>query len=94
MAQTFGVISSFFSYMAQHPDVQAKAQAEIDTIVGPSRLPTLSDRPLLLYVNALISEVQRYSVVAPLGIAHTAQVDGVHNGYFIPKRSIILSNAW
>ena len=34
-----------FVYLLLYPEVQAKAQAEIDRIVGRDRLPTLHDRP-------------------------------------------------
>lgn len=35
--------------MMTHPDVLAKAQQEIDEVVGSDRLPTLDDRPFLPY---------------------------------------------
>jgi len=53
--------------MANYPEVQARAQAEIDVIVGPDRLPEFADRADLPYVNALISEVLRWQPVVPLG---------------------------
>jgi cytochrome P450 len=31
--------------MLLHPDVQQKAQKEIDTVIGKDRLPQLNDRP-------------------------------------------------
>jgi cytochrome P450 len=78
----------------QNPDVQLKAQAEIDDNVGSDRLPTLSDRHRLPYLDALISETLRYSVIAPLGASHTAKTDGSYNGYLIPKGSRVTVNAW
>jgi cytochrome P450 len=48
-------------------DVQKKAQAEIDTVVGNDRLPTFADRANLPYVNALVSEVFRWNSVLPIG---------------------------
>jgi hypothetical protein len=53
--------------MVLHPDVQRKAQEEIDRVVGNDRLPTFSDRELLPYVDALTKEVMRWHVVAPIG---------------------------
>ena len=53
--------------MAQFPEVQKKAQAEIDAVVGDKRLPTFEDRDQLPYVNALVRELIRWSEVAPLG---------------------------
>lgn len=53
--------------MAVTPEVQKKAQAQIDAVVGRSRLPTMEDRPLLPYVDAILRETLRYCPVVPLG---------------------------
>ena len=53
--------------MALYPEVQKKAQAEIDIVVGPNRLPDFGDRPSLPYINAVIKEVMRWHLVVPLG---------------------------
>ena len=49
------------------PEVQKRAQAEIDLIVGCDRLPVLADRKHLPYVHALCLELLRWNPVAPLG---------------------------
>lgn len=38
------VLSFLFQQMLMHPEVQKKAQAEIDQVVGQGRPPTLTDR--------------------------------------------------
>jgi cytochrome P450 len=43
--------------LSQHPEVQKKAQEELDRVVGHDRLPTFEDRPNLPYLNAVVSEV-------------------------------------
>lgn len=53
--------------MVLHPHVQAKAQQEIDTVLGLATLPTISDRERLPYVNNLILELLRWHPVAPAG---------------------------
>ena len=53
--------------MALYPDVQKKAQAEIDAVVGPNRLPDFHDRPSLPYINAVVKESSRWNLVLPLG---------------------------
>ena len=53
--------------MALYPEVQKKAQAEIDAVVGPNRLPDFRDRPSLPYINAVLKESTRWNLVAPLG---------------------------
>ena len=57
----------FFLAMALYPEVQKKAQAEIDTVLGPHRLPDFEDRPSLPYINAIVKESMRWHLVAPLG---------------------------
>ena len=44
-----------------------KAQAEIDAVVGSSRLPDFSDRRSLPYINALVNESMRWQSILPLG---------------------------
>ncbi|KAF7346390.1 O-methylsterigmatocystin oxidoreductase [Mycena sanguinolenta] len=87
-------LASFFFAMAVHPDIQKKAQTEIDTVIGTHRLPRFEDRPSLPYVEALYREVMRWKPVGPLGIAHASTADDVYNGYFIPKGAIVIGNIW
>ena len=56
--------------MTLYPDIQRKAQEEIDMVVGKDRLPTFADRENLPYVDAVINEVLRFNPVAPLGTFH------------------------
>lgn len=53
--------------MILYPEVQAKAQSEIDSVVGNARLPCLADRNELPYINALTLEMLRWHTVAPMG---------------------------
>ena len=53
--------------MTLYPEIQRRAQAEIDAVVGPDRLPCLDDRPNLSYVEAVVKETLRWNPVAPLG---------------------------
>ena len=53
--------------MTLYPEVQKKAQLEIDAVVGPTRLPDFHDRPLLPYIDAVVKESLRWNLVAPLG---------------------------
>ena len=59
-------MQALFLAMAIYPEVQKKAQAEIDTAVGPHRLPDFEDRPSLPYINAIVKELMRWHVVVPL----------------------------
>ena len=55
--------------MTLHPDIQARAQAEIDSVVGADwrRLPSFEDRPNLPYINAIFLELLRWNPAVPLG---------------------------
>lgn len=53
--------------MAHNPEVQARAQAELDLVIGNTRLPTFEDRSRLPYIDAMISEAMRWNPVTPLG---------------------------
>jgi hypothetical protein len=53
--------------MVLNPDVQKKAQAELDAVVGNDRLPVMDDRPHLPYLDALLMEVLRYHPIGPMG---------------------------
>ena len=59
-------MQALFLAMVLYPEVQKKAQVEIDAVVGPNRLPDLEDRPSLPYINAIIKESMRWHLVAPL----------------------------
>lgn len=52
--------------MALFPEVARKAQAEIDAVVGPDRLPGFIDRQNLPYLNAVVTEALRWHTVIPL----------------------------
>lgn len=70
--------------MATHPNIQRKAQEEIDRVVGSDRLPDFADEALLLYVQALSREVSRWRPVVPLGLFHATSSDDVYDGNYIP----------
>lgn len=57
---TGAAIVVFILAMVLNPDVQAKAQAEIDQVLERRRLPEFSDQVFLPYVTAIMKEVLRY----------------------------------
>ncbi|KZV76225.1 cytochrome P450 [Peniophora sp. CONT] len=78
--------------MVAFPDVQKRAQAELDSVVGRGRLPSFTDRALLPYTVAVLREVLRWRTGIPFGLPHQADEDGWYEGMFIPKGSIIMAN--
>ncbi|KAJ3534086.1 hypothetical protein NMY22_g7073 [Coprinellus aureogranulatus] len=81
-------------HLANYPDIQKRAQEEIDSVVGSDRLPNVDDRVQMPYVQALIKEVARWWTVVPLGVPHVNNEDQEYDGFFIPKDTIIIPNAW
>ncbi|KAF8869404.1 cytochrome P450 [Infundibulicybe gibba] len=71
--------------MAISPNIQQRAQNEIDSIIGNDCLPELGDWPSLPYVEAVYREVMRWCPVLPLGLPHTSTEDDVYRGFFVPK---------
>ena len=68
--------------MAVHPEVQAKAQAEIDSVTGGNRLPKPEDAEKSPYISAMIKEILRWAPVAPLGeivLYHTVHLSAYNS---------------
>lgn len=80
--------------MLANPDIQKRAQAELDTVVGRSRVPTFSDVPSLPYIQAMAKETLRWRPPLPLSIPHSTTEDDWYDGMFIPKGTICLPNLW
>ncbi|CAE7102644.1 unnamed protein product [Rhizoctonia solani] len=91
---TSSLIKSLFLMVCLYPEVARKAQAEIDSVVGRERIPSLEDRPSLPYTDALVQEIMRMFPPIPLGIFHLATEEIEFQGYRIPKGSIINANIW
>lgn len=62
---------TYFTLIQMFPDVQRKAQAEMDSVVGNNRLPVAADRDSMPYLNAVCKETLRWHPVAPLGLPLT-----------------------
>ena len=80
--------------MVAFPEVQSRAQAELDSVVGRARLPTFADAPQLPYVRATIREVFRWRPGLPLGLPHAAAEDDWYEGMFIQKGATCIANIW
>ncbi|KAG9318319.1 cytochrome P450 [Chiua virens] len=94
-AETTGsTLQCFMLAMLQHPEVQKRAQAEIDAVVGTNQLPDFDDRSNLPYVEAILLETLRLHPVSPLGVAHASTTDDIYEGMFIPKGSALIPNVW
>ncbi|CAK5282550.1 unnamed protein product [Mycena citricolor] len=89
---TVSTLASFILAMALYPEVQTKAQAAVDHVVGRHRLPTFDDQ--VTYVDALLREALRWHPVTPLAIVHATTAADTYNGYHIPAGASVIGNSW
>jgi len=68
--------------MVLYPEVQVKAQAEIDTVIGSTRFPCFEDRPSLPYIEAILRELPRWNPTLPLGMHHCTMCSFVKSDHF------------
>ena len=80
--------------MIAQPDIQKRAQDELDTVVGRSRAPTSADAPNLPYIQAMVKESLRWRPPIPFDIPHATTEDDWYEGMFIPKGTLCLVNLW
>ncbi|XP_004680657.1 PREDICTED: cytochrome P450 2C21-like isoform X2 [Condylura cristata] len=76
--------------LLKHPEVTAKAQEEIQRVVGRHRSPCMQDRSRMPYVDALVHEVQRFIDLGPNGLPHAVTQNINFRGFHIPKGTSIL----
>ena len=85
---TTSALHIFVLAMLYAPEVQKRAQQELDGITGGHRLPEFSDRTSLPYIDAVVKESLRWQSVVPLGLPHVARVDGVGRSVSSPHRPL------
>ena len=83
-------MQSFVLAMALFPDVQQKAQHELDRVVGSDRLPEFDDLDNMPYVRATVMEAMRWMPVIPFGIPHAVIQDDMYKGFHIPRGCVII----
>ena len=66
--KTVSSMYSLFLALVLFPQVQTRAQAELNHVIGRDRLPTFDDRPRLPYIEAFCKELMRWFVVVPTGM--------------------------
>ncbi|KZT55850.1 cytochrome P450 [Calocera cornea HHB12733] len=86
-------VQSLCMAMLLYPEVQKKAKAEIDAVLGP-HAPTLADRPNMPYMHAIVKETLRWRPPLPTGFPHLATENVDYGDYTIPKGTIVIGSIW
>ena len=85
----------FLLYVTKYPHLQAKIHRQLDDVIGNTkRLPEISDKPNLPYLEAFIAEVQRIVSETPLAVPHSTTRDTSLAGFFIPQDMTVFVNLW
>ncbi|KAF7353495.1 O-methylsterigmatocystin oxidoreductase [Mycena sanguinolenta] len=90
---TWTTLTLFVLAVTLHPESQAKAQKEIDLVVGDMRLPEFRDREDLPFVEGILQETLRWIPAVPLEVPHCAREDDMYCGMLIPKGAIGLDES-
>ncbi|KIK68270.1 hypothetical protein GYMLUDRAFT_256026 [Collybiopsis luxurians FD-317 M1] len=91
---TSSQLAWFLQAIVLHPEIQKRAQKEIDHVVGSHRLPTFDDFAKLTYIRALVKEILRWRPTNPIFLPHRLCQDDYYEGYFVPKDSLCITNLW
>merc|ERR1719225_1420552 len=67
-----------------------KVQAELDSKLGPNRLPNVKDVSQLVYTKATIYEIMRRSSIVPMGTTHSTERSIEFEGFTIPKNAHVI----
>lgn len=60
--QTAAIMQWFSALIPAYPEIQKKAQEELDRVVGRSRLPNIEDEKNLPYCHAIVKEVRHREI--------------------------------
>ncbi|KAG7441817.1 cytochrome P450 [Guyanagaster necrorhizus] len=91
---TVSAMISFLMLMARYSQVQERAQAEIDDVIGRVDSPRTAVLSKLVYLPAVLKEILRFAPVANLALPHKVVCEDTYGGFRIPKDATIIANVW
>ncbi|KIM19981.1 hypothetical protein M408DRAFT_30764 [Serendipita vermifera MAFF 305830] len=89
---TTAAVMAFINALMLFPEVSKKAYEEVVRVTDGIRLPRVSDRPNLPYIEAVWKEAFRWKSFFPMGIPHVNAQDEIINGYLIKAGSVLNPN--
>lgn len=66
--KTVSFMYTFLGAMVLQPEIQRRAQIELDSVLGQDHMPTFEDRSSLPFIDCIVLEVFRWNAITPLGI--------------------------
>ncbi|KAE9381135.1 cytochrome p450 monooxygenase [Stipitochalara longipes BDJ] len=92
---TFSTETTFVMAMVLAPEVQTRAQKEIDAVTKGARMPTFDDWAALPIVERIVYETLRFHPAVPNGVPHRTLKEDIYCNMYIPKgNSMVIANAW
>ncbi|GER54261.1 cytochrome P450 [Striga asiatica] len=80
--------------LLRHPNTMKKIQDEIDRVVGPTRRVQEDDLTRMPYLQATVKEILRLHPALQMLLPRNSMEDTELMGYFVPKNTQLLVNAW
>jgi cytochrome P450 len=74
------MISTAIMTFTKYPETVARAQEELDRVVGRDRLPDFADEKDLVFCSAVVREIMRWRTVIAGGLAHASIKDDFYEG--------------
>ncbi|KAI0102540.1 putative cytochrome P450 [Nemania sp. FL0031] len=85
----------FICAMLIFPEVQERAKAELDQVVGVDRMPSPEDEPNLQYIRGCVKESLRWMSGAIMGaMPHALTQDDHYMGFRLPKGAQLVNNVY
>ncbi|XP_048194576.1 cytochrome P450 2C18-like isoform X7 [Perognathus longimembris pacificus] len=78
--------------LLKHPEVTAKVQEEIESVIGRHRSPCMQDRSRMPYTDATVHEIQRFVDLIPNNLPRAATCDIRFRDYHIPKGTNLIAS--
>jgi cytochrome P450 len=92
---TANTLYGFICAMLVFPDVQKRAQEELDRVIGAERMPITEDEPNLPYIRGCVKESLRWMPTTIMGaVPHAVMREDEYMGYRIPKGAGVLNNVF